>query len=410
MFPPQAPPTELLDPYFNNGLDILSVFSSIKLPSITTIIIYITMLIYSVIATIIIPGKRKPGATLKNNTVIHYKLNGLNVVLLSILIFTILCYLPLNISTTNPTNNTISVPIYTYITHHIGELIITTLIFSLFFCTFLFLRATFYIPKDQQNYQYPPTLFNFIKNYWCGVELNPHIYGFEIKLFSYRPAFILLSMINISFIFEQYSLYQTLSLNLVTFEFISFWYIIDAFVFEYGLVFMFDIIEENFGFMLLMGDYTWIPMVFSVQNLYLINDFGVNWYQTIGNLILFLLGFIIFRGANNQKFVFRQDPTKTWFGIKPVTIETAGNRKLLISGFWGIARKVNYLGDILVAISQSLPCLQCGYLLPWAYPIYLTLLLLNRAQRDNERCQAKYGKFWDEYCSRVKYIMIPGIF
>ena len=155
----------------------------------------------------------------------------------------------------------------------------------------------------------------------------------------------------------------------------------------------------------------WMPFVFTLQNLYLINDFNYNPIQTFSNIAIFIIGFIIFRGANNQKFVYRQDPKQVWLGIiEPKTLETSRDRKLLISGFWGVARKINYLGDILIAISQSIPCLQSPYLLPWLYPIYLTSLLLHRAHRDNLRCQEKYGKFWDEYCKKVRWIMIPGIY
>ncbi|KAG2379072.1 hypothetical protein C9374_007710 [Naegleria lovaniensis] len=248
-------------------------------------------------------------------------------------------------------------------------------------------------------------------NFWCGVELNPHFFGFEIKEFSYRPAFAMMSVLNLSYLFEQIRLYGFASPNLMTFQAISFFYTIDAFVFEYGMIYMFDIIEENFGFMLVFGDYMWMPFVFTLQNLYLINDLSYNPIQTYANIGIFIIGYIIFRGANNQKFVYRQDPKKVWLGlIEPITLETSRDRKLLISGFWGVARKINYLGDILIAVSQSLPCWQSPYLLPWLYPIYLTILLLHRAHRDNERCKEKYGKFWDEYCKKVRWIMIPGIY
>lgn len=75
----------------------------------------------------------------------------------------------------------------------------------------------------------------------------------------------------------------------------------------------------------------------------------------------------------------------------------------------GIARKINYTGDILIAIAWSLPC-GFHYVMAFLYPIYLTILLLNRASRDDGRCREKYQKVWDQYCEKVKYIMIPYLY
>jgi protein-S-isoprenylcysteine O-methyltransferase Ste14 len=38
------------------------------------------------------------------------------------------------------------------------------------------------------------------------------------------------------------------------------------------------------------------------------------------------------------------------------TIPTPTGKKLLVSGWWGLVRKPNYLGDLLMALSWSLPC------------------------------------------------------
>ena len=38
------------------------------------------------------------------------------------------------------------------------------------------------------------------------------------------------------------------------------------------------------------------------------------------------------------------------------TIPTSTGKKLLVSGWWGMCRKPNYLGDILMALSWSLAC------------------------------------------------------
>lgn len=52
---------------------------------------------------------------------------------------------------------------------------------------------------------------------------------------------------------------------------------------------------------------------------------------------------------------------------------------------------------------------QYEYTLPYFYPIYLTLLLVDRAWRDDARCADKYGADWNHYCLKVPYKVVPGI-
>jgi 7-dehydrocholesterol reductase len=49
------------------------------------------------------------------------------------------------------------------------------------------------------------------------------------------------------------------------------------------------------------------------------------------------------------------------------------------------------------------------HVLPHLYFIYLTVLLLDRTFRIDERCAAKYGQNWEQYCARVPYRLIPGV-
>jgi delta14-sterol reductase len=73
-----------------------------------------------------------------------------------------------------------------------------------------------------------------------------------------------------------------------------------------------------------------------------------------------------------------------------------------------VARHVNYVGDLMMAAAFSLAC-GFGHVLPYLYVSFLTVLLVHRAYRDDRRCREKYGRAWDDYCARVPYRMIPGI-
>jgi delta14-sterol reductase len=67
--------------------------------------------------------------------------------------------------------------------------------------------------------------------------------------------------------------------------------------------------------------------------------------------LLFSTGYTIFRQANLQKLQFRTDSSKPIWGSTPKSLKTARGTPLLLSGWWGIARKVNYTGDLLIAYS-----------------------------------------------------------
>ena len=89
-------------------------------------------------------------------------------------------------------------------------------------------------------------------------------------------------------------------------------------------------------------------------------------------------------------------------------IETARGTRLLTSGFWGMARKINYTGDWLMGLSW---CLCCGgtSIVAYFYAIYFFVLLVHRAARDDHMCAVKYGDDWKEYKKRVPSIFIPGL-
>ena len=103
---------------------------------------------------------------------------------------------------------------------------------------------------------------------------------------------------------------------------------------------------------------------------------------------------------------FRRDPTAAsvahlkWMPTKRGT-------KLLVSGWWGMARKINYTGDWMMGLAW---CLCCGDISPVAYfySIYFGVLLVHRAGRDDHACKMKYGTDWIEYKKKVPGCFVPG--
>ena len=81
----------------------------------------------------------------------------------------------------------------------------------------------------------------------------------------------------------------------------------------------------------------------------------------------------------------------------------------MLSGYWGIARHLNYLMEINVALSWALPAIGYG-IWPFSYFIFIVILLVHRTYRDEEKCRQKYGKGYEEYCKKVPYKIIPYVF
>ena len=121
--------------------------------------------------------------------------------------------------------------------------------------------------------------------------------------------------------------------------------------------------------------------MYTIQIVYLtFNPIQLNHLYFICTLILGIIGYIIFRLSNYQKDSFRENHYSTFFGIPnqflKVKYKTLNNQehtsKLLISGFWGISRHSNYLGDIILSLCF---CIACGFdsIIPYFYVIYIIM-------------------------------------
>ncbi|XP_020700557.1 delta(14)-sterol reductase isoform X2 [Dendrobium catenatum] len=167
-----------------------------------------------------------------------------------------------------------------------------------------------------------------------------------------------------------------------------------------------DVIAESLGFMLVFGDLVFIPFTFSIQGWWLLrNKVELPKVAALMDCLVFLIGYQIFRGANKQKHVFKKDPKAPIWGKPPKVI----GGKLLVSGYWGISRHCNYLGDLLLALSFSLPC-GASSVIPYFYPIYLLILLIWRERRDDSRCSHKYKEIWADYCEHVPWRIFPYVY
>ncbi|XP_048226141.1 delta(14)-sterol reductase [Ricinus communis] len=356
------------------------------IPSWNSVIVLVIFFVYLAIFGSILPGKLVPGVILQDGSRLYYRCNGL----LSLLLLVALLGIGTKLDLISPT----------VISERGLELLSATFIFSVLVT--LVLYAAGCNSRNQGSSLKPHVTGNLIHDWWFGIQLNPQLLGIDLKFFFVRAGMMGWLIINLSVLAKSIQ-DATLSCSMVLYQLFCALYILDYFFYEEYMTSTWDIIAERLGFMLVFGDLVWIPFTFSIQGWWLLgNKVELTTVAVIANCIVFLIGYLVFRGANKQKHVFKKNPKALIWGKPPMVI----GGKLLASGYWGIARHCNYLGDLLLALSFSLPC-GISSPVPYFYPIYLLILLIWRERRDEARCAEKYKEIWPEYRALVPWRILP---
>lgn len=250
---------------------------------------------------------------------------------------------------------------------------------------------------------------NHVYDFFIGRELNPRIGNFDWKVFcELRPGLIGWVLLNWACAQEQLAVYGNISGSMWFINISQFIYVWDALFQERAILTTMDVTTDGFGYMLIFGDLAWVPFTYSVPAKYLVHyDPHLSNMALAGIVCLYLLGFVIFRGANGQKDVYRRNPNDP--SVAHLTyLQTKRGTRLLTSGWWGMARKINYTGDYVMGLTYSLVC-GVDSIVPYYYAVYFAILLIHRSIRDDEMCHEKYGTDWIEYKRQVPYRFIPGI-
>lgn len=280
---------------------------------------------------------------------------------------------------------------------------------------FAYLKAYFF-PSHPEDSKFSG---NALYDFFMGIELNPRIGQLDLKLFcNGRPGIIAWTLINLSFAAAQWSQYGYVTNSMLLVNFLQGLYVVYFFWKEAWYLKTIDIHHDHFGWMLAWGDAVWLPYMYTLQGLYLVfNPVELPIFYALFVLALGLFGFYVFATANNQKDRFKQqgEAALIW-GKAPEYLSCRYKTKdalqresrLLLSGWWGVSRHMNYTGDLILSLAYSLAC---GFnsLFPYFYFFFLSILLIHRCLRDEARCQTKYGPSWKEYVGKVKWRLIPGL-
>jgi delta14-sterol reductase/lamin-B receptor len=367
--------------------DVLSI---VPAPTWRATTILVGWLGLHVILQLICPGKIVTGAELPNGERLQYKLNGLSSFITSMALL-------MGLLATGTIRATM-------VLAELGPLLTVSTLVA------VALAVWFYVWGRQRG-ALERSSGNPIYDFYMGTVLNPRFGLFDLKFFfeshigmgTWGALAVLLPAAELESTGE-------LSTAMLVVSVCQLLYIVDFFVFESNLLSMLDIIYENYGFMLTHAFLAWMPFNFTLQQQYLLaSPHELPTWAAAFLLVLNITGYIIFRDANLQKQRFRRDPTRPVWGQPPKVLHTKRGTALLTSGWWGLARHTNYLGDLTMALAW---CLACGFssVVPYFYFIYFAPLLINRERRDHALCKEKYGADWNEYCRRVPYRIVPYVY
>ncbi len=337
---------------------------------------------------VIIPVKKIKGYVRNEITwkKMNYRINGKLVLITSILIWFLLGYFDI-------------VP-YTWLYDTRWYGLIGACVIGLVFSFYIVLK-------------YPSTGRSFFADLWFGrakdVQLKNGL--IDAKLWFYLIGAVMLQLNVLSFaayhmanhVYPNYGF--LLGCAMLT------WFCFDYLIFEKVHLWTYDFIAERVGFKLGFGCLAFYPYFYSIA-LWFTADLpspGKPAWLTLSFGALFLFGWVFTRGANMQKYYFKTAPERKFLWIKPEVLSD-GRQNLLISGYWGASRHINYLGEIIQAVAVALAIGYPGVWMVWLYPAYYIGLMFSRQADDDKVCRAKYGELWNEYTRKVKYKIIPYIY
>ena len=269
---------------------------------------------------------------------------------------------------------------------------------------------------------------SWLDDFKWGTELYPRILGFDVKrLINCRISMTLWQLAGLSFAYKSYLLHGAIDYGLLLSAISQYLYLAKFFVWEIGYMKSIDIIVDRAGFEIQWGCLVFVPSIYTLHSRMSV--------QSPSRLSLPVAACIFAVGlagvylnwfADEQRQAFRESNGKMLIGGRPpihvkarYTCAGTGNggrsqqktALLLADGMWGPARHFHYVFELIAAWSWCLlanPIVNGTF--ACTYAIFLTLLLLHRAKRDEDKCLAKYGDDYRKLMALVPYRIFPGVY
>jgi len=241
---------------------------------------------------------------------------------------------------------------------------------------------------------------------YVGYEFNPRAGLLDVKMWLYLYGAVLLQLIVLSCVLATRG---GLTRAMATTAGLMSLFVLDYVAHEEVHLFTYDLFAEKIGFKLLWGCLVFYPFFYALPVLALVDvQADVPVPVVLLAIALFLGGWALSRGANNQKYAFKRDRDRLFMGVIP---QRTIDGRVLCSGWWGLARHVNYAGEIAMATGIALPA-AWATASPWPllYPLYYVGLLLPREREDDRICEKKYGETWRKYRKMVPFRIVPFVY
>ncbi|KDD77053.1 ERG4/ERG24 ergosterol biosynthesis protein [Helicosporidium sp. ATCC 50920] len=341
-----------------------------------------------------LPGQRAQGVELRTGGRLTYKLTGIWNFWASIAVLAIGWFsglLPLS---------------WAY--HHYAELLTASLFLALSVSLLVYasalMRRDSMLPAAAARPEYR------LYTWFLGYELNPRVGAFDLKqFFEQVPGLVGWVALDLACAAAQWEERGRLTPAMAAVCAFHTLYVWDSLHHEPAILTTMDITTDGFGFMLAFADFAWVPFTYSLQARLAVHWVGgVGWLGAALVAGLNMWGYLVFRRSNSIKDGFRKDPQNPAYSSLRL-LPTKRGTKLIVSGWWGMCRHPNYLGDWLMGLAWCLP-LGTQSIVPYFYAIYFAVLLLHRAMRDDHACQRKYGDDWDVYCRLVRWKIVPLVY
>jgi delta24(24(1))-sterol reductase len=258
-----------------------------------------------------------------------------------------------------------------------------------------------------------------IYDFFMGTILYPRIGEVDIKMIAeVRWSWLTLMMITLSCAVKQYETKGYLTGNMV-FMLLAHWLYSNACVKgEHCIPCTWDMFHENFGWMLNFWNICGVPFLYGYQSLYILkntDELEATYPKPLlyVNFALLIVAYYCWDTSNSQKANIKIKVSRSTFPQlpwaileEPIRYIETPHGKLLVDGWYGFVRKLQYTCDICMALSWGLAC---GFKspLPYFYVFFFTNFIIHRQKRDEQRCAEKYGKYWKEYTDKVPNVFFP---